>query len=286
MTVLTRPDGTRPEDLHVSRRGLTALLAAGYAAAAVHADAAPITTSAEGLTIENVTMPGGLPGYVARPARAGSYPAVIVVNEIFGVHEWIKDICRRLAQAGYVAVAPGFFHRNDPDNQLAKMTDFPAILKIVRAAGNEQVMGDVGTTLAWLGQQAFVQPQRLAITGFCWGGKVVWMAAARFPALKAGAAWYGQVKNDDPVPDGPQYPIDVAKSLKAPVLGLYGALDKGIPVAHVQAMQAALAGTKSSIKLYPNSDHGFLADYRPSFNPVDGPDAWARMMAHFKANGV
>ncbi|MBC7505172.1 MAG: dienelactone hydrolase family protein [Sandarakinorhabdus sp.] len=289
MTVLTRPEGTLPEDLHISRRSLAALIAAGYAAAAVSADAAPITTSTAGLTIETVTMPGGLPGYVARPTAKGKHPAVIVVNEVFGVHEWIKDICRRLAQRGYVAIAPGFFHRNDPDNTLAITTDFPVIMKIVAEANNDQVMGDVSTTLDWLGKQGFVDAKRLAITGFCWGGGVVWMAAAKFPQLKAGAAWYGRIKGSPTATEARQYPIDIAGALKARVLGLYGALDKGIPVADVDAMQVALvAGNAkgSSIKLYPNSDHGFLADYRPSFNPVDGPDAWARMLAHFKANGV
>jgi carboxymethylenebutenolidase len=288
MTVLTRPEGTLPEDLHISRRGIAALIAAGYAAAAVGADAAPITTSAEGLTTEMVTMPGGLPGYVARPAAKGKYPVVIVVNEVFGVHEWIKDVCRRFARAGYVAVAPAFFYRNDPDNTLATLKDFPAIIKIVGKAKNDQVMGDVATTLAWLESQVFVNGKRLAITGFCWGGSVVWMAAAKFPQLKAGGAWYGRIKGAPNATEARQYPIDLAASLKAPVLGLYGALDKGIPVADVEAMQAALkaAGSKSSIKLYANSDHGFLADYRPSYNPVDGPDAWGRLLAHFKANGV
>jgi carboxymethylenebutenolidase len=293
MTVLTRPEGTLPEDLHISRRGITALIAAGYAAAAVGADAAPITTSADGLTTEMVTMPGGLPGYVARPAAKGKYPAVIVVNEVFGVHEWIKDICRRLAQAGYVAIAPAFFHRNDPGNALATATDFPTIIKIVGEAKNDQVMGDVATTIAWLEKQPFVSASRLAITGFCWGGSVVWMAAAKFPQLKAGGAWYGRIKGAPNATEARQYPIDVAATLKAPVLGLYGALDKGIPVADVEAMQAALtagkanpATARSGIKLYGSSDHGFLADYRPSYNPVDGPDAWGRLLAHFKANGV
>ena len=285
MTVLTRPEGTLPEDLHISRRSLAALIAAGYAAAAVSAEAAPITTSADGLTIGTITMPGGLPGYVARPAGKRKHPAVIVVNEVFGVHEWIKDICRRLAGLGYVAIAPGFFHRNDPGNTLAATTDFKVIMKIVGEANNDQVMGDVSTTLDWLKKQPFVDGKRLAITGFCWGGSVVWMAAAKFPQLKAGAAWYGRLKAAPTATEARQYPIDVAGVLKAPVLGLYGALDKGIPVADVEAMQAALKGP-SSIKLYPTSDHGFLADYRPSFNPVDGPDAWARMLAHFKANGA
>lgn len=293
MTVLTRPEGTLPEDLHLSRRSVAAFIAAGYAAAAISADAAPITTSADGLIIENITMAGGLPGYVARPAGKGKHPTVIVVNEVFGVHEWIKDVCRRLARVGYVAVAPGFFFRADPDNTLATQKEFPAILKIVATAGNDQVMGDVGTTLEWLGKQAFVARRRTAITGFCWGGTVVWMAAAKFDALKAGAAWYGRIKASPTATEARQYPIDVAGSLKAPVLGLYGALDKGIPVADVETMAAALVAGKankatggSSIKLYATSDHGFLADYRPSFNPVDGPDAWARMLAHFKANGV
>jgi carboxymethylenebutenolidase len=293
MTVLTRPEGTLPEDLHVSRRGLAGLVALGYAAAGAGADAAPITTSADGLTIASVTMPGGLPGYVARPAAKGRHPAVIVVNEVFGVHEWIKDICRRLAQRGYVAIAPGFFYRNDPGNTLATSTDFPAIMKIVAEAKNDQVMGDVETTLDWLGKQAFVDAQRLGITGFCWGGGVTWMAAARFSQLKAGGAWYGRIKGSPASTEARQYPIDIAGALKAPVLGLYGALDKGIPVADVEAMQAALvagkanpASARSAIKLYATSDHGFLADYRPSFNPVDGPDAWARLLAFFKANGV
>jgi len=288
MTVLTRPEGTLPEDLHISRRGITTLIAAGYAAAAVGADAAPITTSADGLTTAIVTMPGDLPAYVARPAGTGKHPAVIVVNEVFGVHEWIKDVCRRLARAGYVAIAPAFFYRNDPDNTLATLKDFPAIIKIVGEAKNDQVMGDVATAIAWLESQSFVNGKRLAITGFCWGGSVVWMAAAQFPQLKAGGAWYGRIRGAPNATEARQYPIDLAASLKTPVLGLYGALDKGIPVGDVEAMQAALeaAGSKSSIKLYANSDHGFLADYRPSYNPVDGPDAWGRLLAHFKANGV
>ena len=293
MTVLTRPEGTLPEDLHISRRSLAALIAAGYAAAAVSAEAAPITTSADDLTIESITMPGGLPGYLARPSAKGHHPTVIIVNEVFGVHEWIKDVCRRLAKIGYVAIAPSFFYRNDPDNTLATLTDFPAIIKIVSAAGNDQVMGDVSTTLDWLVKQPFTDPNRLAITGFCWGGSVVWMAAAKFPQLKAGAAWYGRIRGAPNATEVRQYPIDIAESLKAPVIGLYGGLDKGIPVADVEAMQAALvaasgnlASRGSSLKLYPNSDHGFLADYRPSYNAVDGPDGWARMMAHFKANGI
>ncbi len=292
MSILTRPEGTLAEDLHVSRRTFAALVAAGYAAAATGVDAAPISTPADGLSIDSVTMPGGLPGYVARPAGKGRHPAIIVVNEVFGLHEYIRDICRRFARLGYVAIAPEFFYRNDPQRTLASSTDFPAIIKIVSAASVEQVMGDVGTALDWLQKQGFVDPKRLAITGFCWGGTVVWQAAARFPQLKAGVAWYGRIAS--PKPGEPRaapgrYPLDLAASLKAPVLGLYGGLDKGIPVSDVDAMRAALkaAGrTGSDLILYPDAEHGFHADYRPSYNEADASDGWTRLLAHFKANGV
>ena len=283
MTVLTRPDGTETADLSLSRRAM--LLAAGYAAFDIAAHAEPITTPGDGLVEGWETLPGGLPAYVARPAAKGKHAAVIVVNEIFGVHEWIKDVCRRFAKAGYVAVAPEFFYRGDPDRSLSKLTDFTTIRAIVAKAGHEQVMGDVSTTLDWLGKQAFVQPKKLAITGFCWGGAVTWMAAARFPQLKAGGAWYGRIKGD-PGAENRKWPLQITAELKAPVLGLYGALDKGIPVADVEEMRGAIKGTKSNIIIYPDADHGFLADYRPSYNAAAGKDAWTKLLAHFKANGV
>jgi carboxymethylenebutenolidase len=286
MATLTRPEGTIAEDLHISRRGVAALIAAGYAAIAVGADAAPVTTGSDGLIIDSVTMPGGLPGYVARPAGKGRHPVVIVINEVFGLHEYIRDTCRRLAKAGYVAIAPEFFYRNDPGRSLATSQDFAFIMKIVAEAKNDQVMGDVGTTIQWLQAQPFVDPKRLAITGFCWGGSVVWMAAAQFPQLKAGAAWYGRLAAPKTRTEVRKYPIEVAGDLKAPVVGLYGALDKGIPVSDVEAMQARLKGSKSSIVLYADADHGFHADYRPSYNEKDAKDGWAKMFAHFKANGV
>ncbi|OYQ27202.1 hypothetical protein CHU93_10695 [Sandarakinorhabdus cyanobacteriorum] len=283
MATLTRPDGTEAADLALSRRAL--LLAAGYAAFDIAANAEPISTPDTGLVTGWETLPGGLPAYVARPAKKGKHPAVIVVNEIFGVHAWIQDVCRRFAQAGYVAIAPEYFFRGDPDKTLPKLTDFTAIRAIVAKAGHEQVMGDTKTTLDWLAGQGFVNGRKLAITGFCWGGAVTWMAAARFPQLKAGGAWYGRIKGD-PGAEGRKWPLEIASELKAPVLGLYGALDKGIPVADVEAMQAALKGSKSQIILYPEADHGFLADYRPSYNAAAGQDAWAKLLAHFKANGV
>ena len=283
MATLTRPEGTEPEDLALSRRAV--LAAAGYAVFDLAANAEPIRTPADGLITGWETLPGGLPAFVARPAGKGKHPAVIVVNEIFGVHEWIKDVCRRFAKAGYVAIAPEYFYRGDPDHVLASSMDFAVIRPIVAKAGLEQVMGDTRTTLDWLAAQGFVNKKKLAITGFCWGGGITWMAAARFPELKAGGAWYGGLKGN-PGPEGRKFPLDVVADLKAPVLGLYGALDKGIPVADVEAMQAKLNGTKSSIVLYPDADHGFLADYRPSYNAAAGKDAWAKLLAHFKANGV
>ena len=281
--MLTRPEGTLPEDLALSRRAM--LIAAGYAAFDLAAHAEPIHTPDTGLLTGWETLAGGLPAFVARPAAKGRHPAVIVVNEIFGVHEWIKDVCRRLAQAGYVAVAPEYFFRGDPERKLPTMTDFPAIRAIVAQAKLEQVMGDTQATLDWLAAQSFVAARKLAITGFCWGGGITWMAAARFPQLRAGGAWYGGLKGN-PGPEGRKFPLDVVAELKAPVLGLYGALDKGIPVADVEAMQAKLKGSKSSIILYPDADHGFLADYRPSYNATAAADAWGKLLAHFKANGV
>ena len=292
MLTLTRPEGTVPGDDHVTRRSFAALVAAGYAAFATAAEAAAITTPADGLETGPVTLPGGLPVFVARPAGKARHPVVIVVNEIFGVHEYIKDICRRFARLGYVAVAPEFFYRADPGRTLSTLTDRAAMMKIVGEAKNEQVMGDVGATLDWLATQAFVAPRRIGITGFCWGGAVVWMAAARFPAIKAGVAWYGRLappKPGTPVTDVRKWPLEIAGDLKAPVLGLYGGLDKGIPAADVEAMRAALkaAGkTGSDLILYPDAEHGFHADYRPSYNEAAAKDGWARLRAHFKAHGV
>jgi carboxymethylenebutenolidase len=298
--VLTRPEGTLPQDLHLSRRGLAGLLAAGYAAFAVSAEAAPITTDTEGLTVEDVAIAhtdgGPLPAYVARPAGRGRFPVVIVVSEVFGVHEWVKDMCRRFAKRGYVAVAPAFFHRNDPNNHLATTTDFGQIQKIVGAAGEAQVMGDVGATLAWLKTQPFVDAKRIAITGYCWGGAVVWMACAQFPDLKAGAAFYGRLSSPAAgqfmSEAGRKWPLDIANALLAPVMGFYGGKDQGIPKADVDAMNAKLAAASdknaraSFLNFYPEAQHGFMADYRASYDPGAAHDAWGKTLAFFKANNV
>ena len=290
---LTRPEGSRPADFHLSRRGLAGLFATGYAAYALAADAEPIHTDETGLVVDQLrTGADGLPLYVARPAGKGRYPLVIVVNEVFGVHEYIKDVCRRFAKLGYVAAAPQFFFRNDPNNTLATTQDFKTIQTIVGSAHNEQVLGDVSSTLAWAGVQPFVDRKRIAVTGFCWGGAVVWMSAARFPEIKCGAAWYGRLAPPKPgefmSDDARQWPLQIVEQLHAPVLGLYGGLDKGIPREDVDAMRAALKreGKAGDLIFYPDAQHGFHADYRSSYNERDAKDGWDRLLAFFAAHGA
>jgi carboxymethylenebutenolidase len=292
--VLTRPEGTPPSDLHLSRRGFASLFATGYAAYALSAQAEPIRTDAQGLvTTETTIATGGaaMPAYVARPDGRGRFGAVIVVNEVFGVHEYIRDVCRRFAKLGYVAIAPQLFFRADPQNTLATTQDFSTITKIVGTAKNAQVMGDLQAVIAWLDAQPFVDRKRLGITGFCWGGAVVWEAATRFPELKAGVAWYGRLSppkaGEFMGDDARQWPLQQVKDMQVPVLGLYGGLDKGIPTADVDAMRASLkAAGKTGYELvtYPDAQHGFHADYRSSYNEKDAQDGWARLQAFFKAH--
>ena len=292
MTALTRPDGSRPEDFHLSRRGLAAaVFFSGYAVAALAAEAEPIHTDETGLAVETVSIPSPdqpLPAYLARPAKDGKHPAVIVVSEIFGVHDYIKDICRRLAKLGYVAIAPAFFVRvGDP----APLSDREQIMKIVKAASDRQVLGDVAAAITFLRGAPYVDAGRLGITGFCWGGRVAWMACETFPELKAGAAWYGQLAPPKDAPPDPTrfWPIQHAADLKAPVLGLYGGLDKGIPAEDIDAMRQSLKAqgkSDSLLVVYPDAQHGFHADYRSSYNAADARDAWSRMLAHFKTHGL
>jgi carboxymethylenebutenolidase len=214
------------------------------------------------------------------PATGGPFPVVLVVQEIFGVHEHIKDICRRLAKLGYFAVAPEMYARQ---GDVSKLEAFPDILKIVNKVPDSQVMSDLDAAVAWAKAGGKADTAKLAITGFCWGGRIVWLYSAHNPNLKAGVAWYGRLaeKGDEL---RPKYPIDVVDSLKAPVLGLYGEADNGIPVASVEKMRTALkdAGKPSEIVLYPDTPHAFLADYRPSYRKTQAEDGWKRMLAWFK----
>jgi carboxymethylenebutenolidase len=296
MTNLIRPEGPEPDDFRFSRRALATgalggLAFAGYAPAALAAQAAPVQTDAAGMTIEEVsyTAPDGfaLPAYVARPSGDGPWPVVVVVSEIFGVHEYIRDVCRRLAKAGYAAIAPAFFVRvADPAG-----AEMARVQEIVAAAGYEQVMGDIAATLDWTSQQLWANSEKVGITGWCWGGKVVWQACARFAAIDAGVAWYGRLApaptaTPEQVAGGQPWPVDLADDLKAPVLGLYGEADRGIPLPSVEAMRAALqrAGqTESRIDVYPAAPHGFHADYRDSYRAADAADGWAKLLALFEA---
>jgi len=301
MTVLIRPEGQTAEDFKLSRRSLAGLtlgagvgvaVFTGYAPAGMAQSAEPIVTDSEGLTTAMVAFPSedgfDLPAYVARPEGEGPYPVVIVVSEIFGLHAYIQDVCRRLAKQGYAAIAPAFFVRvEDP----APLSDMQRIQAIVGAAGYEQVMGDVSATLAWASGQLWANADKVGITGFCWGGKVVWQAAARFAAIDAGVAWYGRLApsataTPQQIEAGRPYPIDLVADLKGVVIGNYGGLDQGIPNDSVAAMQAALqaaGATESGIKLYPEAQHGFHADYRASYNAADAADGWSRLSALFEA---
>ena len=299
MVLITRPEGLGPDQITPSRRAALGLGAVGglfftaYAPAGLSQTAQPITTSSEGLTTANVTYPSAdgfqLPAFLARPEGSGPFPVVIVVSEIFGVHEYIRDICRRLATSGYVAIAPAFFVREaDP----APLTDMQAVMQIVAKAGYEQVMGDIEATLTYLGTQSYADTSKVGITGYCWGGKVVWQAAARFDAIKAGVAWYGRLSpaataTEAQVEAGRPWPIDLAAALKSPVIGLYGSDDSGIPNDTVHAMNAALSAagkTDSYITLYDGAPHGFHADYRASYRPEDAAHAWAKLLDHFSSH--
>ena len=293
MQTLTRAEGSKPEDFHLTKRGVASLFFAGYAVAAVSANAQAtiVKTDTKGLITEEVKIPTKtvpLPAYVARPNAAGAFPVVVVINEIFGIHEYIRDTCRRLAKLGYVAVAPAFFHRlGDPST----MTDTAAIMRdIVGKTPMDQVMGDMTETVRWLKTQRFADSGKMAVTGFCWGGGATWMTVATVPGFKAGAAWYGPLARPaQPTAEVRKFPVEVAANLKAPVLGLYGGRDNGIPQNTVEEMRKQLVKAEkygSTIVVYPEAQHGFHADYRASYNAAAATDAWAKMVDFFSRNGV
>jgi carboxymethylenebutenolidase len=270
-----------------NRRGFVVTsLAAGFALATQPVSADTITTDTKGLEAGEVKVTvkdGVIPAYRAMPATGGPFPVILVVQEIFGVHEHIKDICRRLAKLGYFAIAPELYARQ---GDVSGLKNFPDIIKIVSKVPDAQVMSDLDAAVAYA-KGSKGDTAKLGVTGFCWGGRIVWLYSAHNPNLKAGVAWYGRLVNP---PDDlhPKNPIDLVDKLNAPVLGLYGAKDTGIPVASVEKMQAALkaAGKPSEIILYPDTPHGFLADYRESYTKDAAEDGWKRLIAWFKKNGV
>jgi carboxymethylenebutenolidase len=286
--------GLLPEE--VSRRGFIAgSLAAGFALAVQPIAAQTvITTDAQGLDAGEVRIPvrdGEMSAYRAMPAKGRSFPVALVVQEIFGVHEHIKDICRRFAKLGYLAVAPSLYFRQGDTTQL-KMEE---IMKVVGQVPDEQVMADLDSTVAWARATGKSDGKRVGITGFCWGGRIVWLYSAHSKEVDAGVAWYGRLvagPNQPPSPLTPKQPIDLVDELHAPVLGLYGGKDQGIPVESVERMRAALAKSKSKaaarseIVVYPEAGHGFHADYRPSYNKEAATDGWQRLQAWFKKYGA
>ncbi|HTT07676.1 MAG TPA: dienelactone hydrolase family protein [Gammaproteobacteria bacterium] len=269
------------------RQFIGATLAVGFALAVRPVSAGTITTPSEGLTAGAVRIPvadGEIPAYRAMPARGGLFPVVLVVQEIFGVHEYIQDVCRRLAKLGYLAVAPALYARQgDP----SKLSDIQTIVStIVARVPDAQVMSDLDATVEWA-KQTGGDTSRLGITGFCWGGRIVWLYAAHSAEVKAAVAWYGRLAGDHNDLQ-PKYPIDLVGDLKAPVLGLYGGADQGIPADMIESMRAALKTAKvpTEIIVYPGAPHGFFADYRPSYTPKAAQDGWRRLQGWFKRFGV
>jgi carboxymethylenebutenolidase len=271
------------------REMLTASLAVGFAAAAHPVSAQTVIhTSAEGLEAGTVVIPTAdreVPAYRAMPAKPGPFPVVIVVQEIFGVHEHIRDVCRRLAKAGYMAIAPEMYVRQ---GSVAEMTDVKEIIaKVVSKVPDAQVMSDLDAAVAYAQSTGKGDTAKLGITGFCWGGRITWLYCAHNANVKAGVAWYGKLVGDASA-NTPRHAVDIASELKAPVLGLYGAADQGIPVDTVDRMRAACqaAGKTCELVVYPDTPHAFNADYRPSYRPEAAKDAWAKMLLWFRDHGV
>lgn len=261
-------------------------LATGFAAAVqpIQAQTA-ISTPATGLTAGEVRIAVGgreLCAYRAMPAGAMNLPTIILVHEIWSVHEYFRDLCRRLALRGYLAVAPDLFARQGDVSQ----AELDEVRKIVATVPDAQVMADLDAATAWAAANGG-DAARLGVTGFCWGGRITWLYAAHNPKLKAGVAWYGPVAKPS-TPITPRQPVDIAAELKAPVLGLYGGADAGIPNDTVERMRAAIkaAGKPSEIVLYPDMPHAFHADYRPSYRKAAADDGWERMLRWFARHGV
>ena len=263
----------------------------GFAAAVLPVVAqTTIKTDTNGLIAGEVTIPVGdfkMPAYRAAPAGKANAPVVLVVSEIFGVHEYIADVARRFAKAGYFAVAPELFVRQGDAGSYGEISKL--IAEVVSKVPDAQVMGDLDATTGWSKAQG-ADVAKLAITGFCWGGRITWLYSAHNPSLKAGVAWYGRLVGAANALT-PANPVDLTGKLNGPVLGLYGAADTGIPLDTVDKMKAALAtgsaaAKKSEFVVYPEAPHAFHADYRPSYRKEAAEDGWKRCLAWFKANGV
>src|SRR4028119_1682986 len=267
---------------------IASTLAAGFALAVHPIFAEVITTNTEDLVAGEVKIPvkdGEIPAYRAMPATGENFPVVLMVQEIFGVHEHMQDICRRFAKLGYLAIAPELFARQGDVSQMSDIQEI--ISKVVSKVPDAQVMSDLDATVAWAQKSAKGNTDKMGITGFCWGGRITWLYSAHNPKVKAGVAWYGRLVGESK-PLTPKNPIDIAPELKVPILGLYGGSDEGIPVETVEQMRGRLkAGNSGSeIIVYPDTPHGFNADYRPSYRKEQAEDGWKRLQAWFKKYGV
>jgi carboxymethylenebutenolidase len=263
----------------------------GFAAATLPITAqTEVRTDSAGLMVGEVMIPVGafkLPAYRAQPEGKSNLPVVLVVSEIFGVHEHIADVARRFARLGYLAIAPELFVRQGDPTSYGEVAKLMA--EVVSQAPDAQVMGDLDACVAWARTQGG-DTARLGITGFCWGGRITWLYAAHHPGLKAAVAWYGRLTSPA-TPLQPQRPVELAGRLHAPVLGLYGGKDDGIPLESVEQMKAALAkgsaaARRSQFHVYPDAPHAFHADYRPTFRAAEAQDGWKRCIAWFKQHGV
>jgi carboxymethylenebutenolidase len=280
-------EGFSPREQWTRRGFVMTSLITGFALSMQPVSADTITTDTKGLDAGEVKVPvkdGSIPAYRAMPDKGGPFPTVLVVQEVFGVHEHIKDLCRRLAKLGYFAIAPELYARQgDP----SKYTDIPALIsEIVVKVPTEQVMSDLDATEAYAKSTGKADTAKLAVTGFCWGGWATWMYAAHNPDLKAAVPWYGSDRKISDII--PKNPVDIAGSVKCPVLAFYGGQDQSIPQETVDKRQGACkaAGKTCEAKVYPDAPHGFNADYRPSYRADDAKDAWARMLTWFKEHGV
>lgn len=283
--------GSSTEKGGTRRTALKAALGVGYAAAAAPLMAqTAIQTPSDGLTVGEVTIDVNgfsMPAYRAAPAGKTGLPVVLVLSEIFGVHEYIADTARRFARAGFMAIAPELFVRQGDAQSYGEIAKL--IAEVISKVPDAQVMGDLDATVKWAAAHGG-DTSKLGVTGFCWGGRQTWLYAAHNPAVKAGVAWYGRLVG--PVSElTPRHPVDVAAQLHGPVKGLYGAADTGIPLDTVDKMKAALAAGNAAARastfvVYPDAPHAFHADYRPSFRREAAEDGWKRALAWFQQHGV
>ncbi len=292
MTTKVKMQAGRRDFMKTSVMGATAM-GIGFVAASEPVIAAAIETDFKGIQAGEVMIPVGsfqLPAYVSRPEKAkGSLPVIIVVSEIFGVHEYIADVTRRFAKLGYLAIAPEFFVRAGDPNTYGTVADI--LTNVVAKTPDAQVMNDLQAAIAWAGKNGG-DLKRVGVTGFCWGGRITWLSAT-LPQVKAGVAWYGHLI-DEKTEGNPRHPVDIAADLKAPVLGLYDGADAGISLESVDQMRAALAkvapinpaAKASLIEVYPDAPHAFHADYRATYREGPAKDGWEKCLAWFKKNGV